>query len=80
MRTGKELNEEWCVEAEHALAHKEGDWYHYLERFPAALFDKNGYVIFKTNKDYIKNKHLVFGEEVHVTGGISSMPEYIKVI
>lgn len=76
--TGKELNEKWDVGAKHALAYKDGDWYHYLERFPGALFDTNGYVLFDTNKDYINCKDLKFGVRVHVPGGISSILGYVK--
>lgn len=77
--SGKELNKKWGIGAEHVLAHKDGEWYHYLEQFPGALCDINGYVIFKTNKDYASSKYLVFGEDVHVPDCISNIPGYIRI-
>jgi len=47
---GRDLNELWQVGALHALYREDGKWYEHLERFPGALFDYNGYVIFKTKK------------------------------
>jgi HNH endonuclease len=37
---------------EHALYRKTGDWYHLPHRFPAALFDEDGYLLFKEPRDY----------------------------
>lgn len=76
---GKKLNVKWSVGAKHALAHKDGNWYEYLERFPGALFDIAGYVIFRSNREYVNCKYLAFGKKVHVPKGISNMPGYIKV-
>src|SRR5260370_42522007 len=45
---GRELNEKWDVGARHALYRESGDWYHVPRRFPAALFDAHGYVLFET--------------------------------
>ena len=78
--TGKRLNDEWKVGAVHSLYNYEGKWYHYLEHFPGALFDSNGYILFQTEEDYHKCESLSFGEHVHVAGdGISSIPGYKKV-
>jgi hypothetical protein len=51
MPTGRELNQRWGVGARHALYRETGDWYHVLKRFPAALFDANGYVRFESRTD-----------------------------
>src|SRR5687767_231610 len=75
--TGKRLNEEWNVWAEHALYRKDGTWYHNLTKFPGAFFDAKGYVLFDTEDDYRNCKHLQLGAEVHVPGGISSIPAYV---
>src|SRR5260370_29233546 len=78
MITGTKLNQAWKVGAKHALFRRSGDWYHRLERFPGALFDLNGYVVFKNRKEFISSRYLQIKEDVHVPGGISSVPTYIK--
>jgi hypothetical protein len=79
-RNGQQLNEEWEVNAAHALLDVNGKWYHHLERFPGALFDLNGYILFNTEDDYKNCDSLVLGDEVHVNGdGISSIPGYVRM-
>jgi 5-methylcytosine-specific restriction protein A len=76
---GKLLNDLWNVGAKHALYREDGKWYHNLSNFPGVLFDANGYVVFQTEEDYLKSPYLRITEDLHITGGISSMPEYIRV-
>ena len=77
--TGKNLNDEWNVSANHALYHRDGDWYHYLTRFPGAMFDPNGYILFETKEDYENCNYLIFGEHVHVVGNLSNIPGYVRM-
>ncbi|MCL5429797.1 MAG: hypothetical protein M1347_08390 [Chloroflexi bacterium] len=78
--TGEQLNKEWEVNAAHALYNHEGKWYHYLERFPGALFDSNGYILFQSKENYENNPWLRFGEDVHIEGdGISAIPGYVRM-
>lgn len=77
--TGRQLNAEWKVDAKHALFHKDGTYYNHLLYFPGALFDLNGYVLFRTEEQYRNNRHLQHGKQLHVPGGISSMPIYVRV-
>lgn len=77
--TGKVLNELWNVGANHALYREDGKWYHHLTKFPGVLFDANGYVIFESEEDYRKNPSLQLREDLHVQGGISSLPEYVRI-
>lgn len=77
--TGQLLNKRWGVNAEHALYREDGEWYHQLVRFPGALFDRNGYVLFETVQAYRTNPHLRIANDVHVPGGIESMPGYVRV-
>ncbi len=77
--TGRELNKRWSVNAKHALYREDGKWYHHLTEFPGALFDKNGYVVFNTLDEYLNCEYLRHGKELHVTGGVSLLPGYIKV-
>ena len=78
--TGKLLNDRWNVGAKHALYHKDGEWYHKLRRFPGALFDSHGYVLFATKEEYQKSPFLSIGEELHVNPNIAAMPGYRQVI
>lgn len=77
--TGRELNKQWKVGAQHALYSERGTWYHNLERFPGALFDANGYILFNSKREYENCRHLNIGEELNVPGGIASIPGYIKM-
>ena len=79
--TGATLNKLWGVGAAHALYIHDGHWYHQLKKFPGALFDKNGYVIFTTKKKFLKSTYLNIGTHVHVRRpGISAIPGYVRVI
>lgn len=77
--SGSSLNREWNVGARHALYHKDGKWFMPLDKFPGALFDPKGYVLFKSMEDLINCKHLSVGERINVPCGISHLPNYIKV-
>jgi hypothetical protein len=77
--TGRTLNEKWGVGAQHALYRKTGDWYNVLERFPGALFDANGYVLFDTQQEYENCPHLHIGRRLTVRDGIAAIPTYVRV-
>jgi hypothetical protein len=77
--SGRKLNEAWSVGAKHALYHREGCWYNNLDRFPGALFDPNGYVVFATENAYRNSRHLRITQETNVTNGIASIPGYVRM-
>jgi hypothetical protein len=77
--SGSQLNVEWKVNARHALYSKNGNWFMPLERFPGALFDPSGYVLFKTEEQYRNNRQLQHGKRLAVPGGIASMSGYVQV-
>jgi 5-methylcytosine-specific restriction enzyme A len=76
---GRILNKEWGVEAQHALYNRPGTWFHLLERFPGALFDDTGYVLFETRAEYEKCSDVRIGKELHVPSGISAMRGYVRM-
>ena len=77
--TGRFLKKKWNVEAKHALYREDGKWYHHLERFPGALFDFNGFIVFETKEEYEACGHLMHGKDLNVTGnGISGIPGYVR--
>ena len=77
--TGTDLNRKWRIGAKHCLYREDGRWYHRLERFPGALCDANGYMLFPTERDFLSCRYLSVGEEVNVRDGISSIPGYVRV-
>jgi hypothetical protein len=74
------LNKKWNVGAVQAHYRETGDWYIKLARFPAALFDANGYVFFATEEAYRTSPYLQIGKQVSVPNGISSMPNCHRVV
>ncbi len=74
--SGKLLAQRWKLDVKHALYRKTGDWYHQLERFPGALLDENGYVIFETADAYRSCPALRIHQDVAVPEGISKIAGY----
>ncbi len=81
MYEGPRLNEAWGVGAAQARYSHDGHWYARLVRFPAALFDAHGYVLFATEEEYLSSPHLNIGKQISVPQpGISGMPGYVRVV
>jgi len=81
---GAELNKRWNVGATHALYIHDGHWYHCLKRFPGALFDHNGYILFPTEKEYLACSQLKIYRDMNQVSvkkpGISAIPGYVQVV
>ena len=77
--SGRKLNNKWNIGASHALYRAKGNWYHHLTRFPGALCNSNGYVLFQTKEQYRNCPDLQIGNTVHVPRGIASLPSYVKM-
>jgi hypothetical protein len=77
--SGSRLNDEWEIGARHVLYRKNGKFYMPLERFPGALCDEKGYILFKSEADYraADPKYLRIGVRVSVPKGISNIPGYV---
>jgi 5-methylcytosine-specific restriction protein A len=73
------LSKQYGVVAAHALYHKEGTWYHHLDRFPGALFDADGYVVFQTLAEFKGCPQLRLAQDVHCESGISSIAGYVRL-
>jgi hypothetical protein len=78
--TARALVKKWNLPVEHALYRKTGDWYHQLERFPGALLDENGYVIFESEAEYRSCPELKIRQDVGCPDGISKIPGYTSVV
>lgn len=77
--SGRRLNELWNIGASHALYHREGTWFNRLERFPGALCDPNGYVLFVTKAAYENSPNVHVGEQTNVPGGIHTLSGYTRI-
>lgn len=76
-----ELARKYKISVKQARYREDGKWYHHLERFPAAFFDANGYIVFKTHEAYLACGDLQLKQDVHVSGdGISSIPGYKRFL
>jgi hypothetical protein len=76
-RIGELLNRKWKIGARHALYHKDGEWYHQLDRFPGALCDPRGYVLFETEDEFRGCSKLRIDQDVNVVGAISEIAGYV---
>jgi 5-methylcytosine-specific restriction endonuclease McrA len=75
------LKEAWGVSASQVRYSDDGHWYAVLHRFPAALFDAHGYVMFTTAEEYRSSPHIRVGKQISVPKpGISAIPGYVRVL
>ena len=77
--SGKILSRKWNVKVLHALYHREGTFYENLRRFPGALFDPNGYIVFNREDEYLRSPYLEIGRKLNVPNGIASIPAYRRI-
>ena len=77
---GATLSRHWNVSVRHALFSETGNWYHHLTKFPGALFDAKGYLLFETEKEYLACTSLNIKRDIWVPHGISSAPGYVQVV
>jgi len=77
--SGERLRHRWKIPAQQARYHKDGTWFMPLERFPGALCDSEGYVVFETRQQYESSLALEIGARVNVHGGIAIIPGYVQV-
>ena len=79
--TGRSLSRLHGIEAAHSLRSDSGTFYENLKRFPGVLWDRHGYVRFQTEEDYKRSPYLQIGVKLNVpNGGISSIPDYVRVM
>ena len=74
----RRLAEKWGVVARQVRYSDDGHWYATLARFPAALFDARGYVLFATEAEYLGSTDIHVGKQISVPRpGISGIPGYV---
>ena len=76
--TGKFLSGLWSIDAKHALYSHDGTWYHQLTRFPGALCDSEGFILFPTKEAFQDCAFLRIHQDVGCRGGISQIPGYVR--
>lgn len=80
---GDYLNSHYGIGAKQARYREDGVWYHPLNKFPGALFDGNGYVLFDSQAQYEQCDSIKKGPDanhIHVSEGISSLPGYTPLV
>ena len=74
------LKEACGIDAAQVRYRDDGHWYATLTRFPAALFDAHGYILFATEVEYRTSPHLKIGKQISVPKpGISAIPGYTRI-
>lgn len=76
--TARRLAARWNLSVQHALYRETGDWYHQLKRFPGALLDATGFLVFETEMAYRACPELRFRKgTTGVPSGIVNVPGYV---
>ena len=86
----EKLKKEFKLEAEHVRYHVDGTWYSQMNDFPCILFDRFGYIIFKTYQEFISYKtgiyhkncdgiyigenHIQIDQGIHLLNGYTLYP------
>jgi hypothetical protein len=79
LATGKELRLRWGIPAAKAHFHRDGRFYQRPTSFPAALCDRYGYVVFKSDQELRDCAHLrVGGKRINVKGNLWEVPGYVQ--
>jgi hypothetical protein len=78
--TAAVLERRWNVKVRHGLFHRDGTWYNRLTKFPGALFDPMGYVVFQSEQDYLNCPQVSVGEQTNVRPHISAIAGYVRIV
>ena len=71
----------WKKPVSQARYSDDGHWYATLNRFPAALVDANGYLLFESEHEYKSSPYLAIGKQISVRKpGISAVPGYVPML
>ena len=79
--TGRLLIERWGIGARQALYSEDGVGYRRLERFPGALCDAQGYIVFATREALETCPGVMIGKprnRLRAPCGIATLPGYIR--
>lgn len=76
---GRQKIVEWRIPVAQCFYHKDGTWFNRLSKFPGALADPEGYVVFESERAYLSSSYLRVGEQTNVPGGIKTIPSYVRM-
>ncbi len=82
--SGKRLQREWKIPAKQTRYRKTGDFYMPLKKFPGALADANGYVLFRNEQELENCREVEVrgrgsrNERLGIKGGISKLSAYVR--
>jgi len=81
--SGEHVRRQHRIPVAQVRYHWEGSFFMPLEKFPGALADRSGYVIFATTEEYLRSRFLdhrgsLKNPRLGVRGGISHMPTYVN--
>ena len=74
---GKWLAEKWNVDVKQALFHRDGSFWDKLTKFPGALFDPAGYVIFHKEEEFTNSNNLIIKNKTNTKRGLR-LPEFAE--
>lgn len=77
--SGENLKKVWKIPAQQVRYHKDGTFFMPVDKFPAALCDPDGYILFNTQREYETSQYVEIGNRVNVRHGIKRVPGYIQV-
>ncbi|MBN4064932.1 hypothetical protein JYU04_04270 [Dehalococcoides mccartyi] len=77
--SGRKLAVRENLKVTKAYYHWEGTWFQRVREFPVALFDKEGYVIFNSEREYLNHPDVEGSEKTNIPKGIASFSEYKKM-
>lgn len=75
---GNQLAKKWGLKTAQARYNSKGNWYHTLNRFPAALLDAKGYIIFQNDEELRSYPGVKVTEHINVRHLISTLPDYVS--
>ncbi len=75
---GKNLKSEWQINALEAFYHQDGKFYMVPTKFPVALCDPKGYVLFISKSEFEATSAISIGKRVNVRRRISRLHRYVQ--
>ncbi len=78
LRIGPMLLRDHGLDCKKGYFSKNGVPYQKPDRFPAALFDPNGYLIVEDEDSMFRNPNIHVGKQLSIPSGIKSIPGYVQ--
>ncbi|MDA1279188.1 MAG: hypothetical protein O3B95_04000 [Chloroflexi bacterium] len=76
---GRQLAIRERLNVKKAYYHWEGTFFEKVREFPAALFDRFGYVVFDSEQKYLNDPKVFVGKKTNIPSRINTFTEYVKM-